>query len=68
MKAAYERVEKSGVVYSNKSERYNDDLVNKYGEGEGKLIDFLLPIGTLIAITIIWGDLFIAVDVYKRQV
>ena len=61
MKSAYKRVEETGEVYSNKSGRYNSNIVDEYGEGEGNLIDFLLPIGTLIAITIIWGDLFIAV-------
>ena len=36
-------------------------MLDEYSEGEGKLIDFLLPIGVLIGATMILDDLFLAV-------
>ncbi|MCQ2968789.1 MAG: sodium:proton antiporter [Clostridium sp.] len=61
MKNAYNRVETTGKVYGETSSKFNSDLLNEYANGEGKLIDFLLPMGVLIAITVFSGDLFIAV-------
>lgn len=61
MKEAYKRVETTGKVYSESSSKFNSDLLDEYAKGEGKLIDFLLPIGVLIGITVVGGDLFIAV-------
>ena len=61
MKDAYNRVETTGKVYGETSSKFNSDLLDEYESGEGKLIDFLLPMGVLIGITIISGDLFISV-------
>ena len=61
MKDAYNRVETTGKVYGETSSKFNSDLIDEYASGEGKLIDFLLPMGVLIGITIISGDLFISV-------
>ena len=61
MKEAYKRVETTGKVYGSGSEKYNSELLDDYANGEGKLIDFILPLGVLIGITIFSGDLFIAV-------
>lgn len=61
MKDAYKRVETTGEVFSNSSQKFNSNMVDEYSQGEGKLIDFLLPIGVLIGITLFGGDLFVAV-------
>lgn len=61
MKDAYKRVETTGKVYGETSSKFNSDLLDEYANGEGKLIDFLLPMGVLIGMTIISGDLFISV-------
>ena len=46
-------------LYCETSSNFNSDLLDEYANGEGKLIDFLLPMGVLIGMTIISGDLFI---------
>ncbi len=60
MKKAYERVAKTGMVYSPESEKYN-----KAGKEEeiaaGSLWFFLAPILLLVAITIIYADLLYGV-------
>ena len=61
MKEAYKRVEKTGQVYNPESEKFNAVIIEDYSKEEGKLKDFLIPIGSLIAITLLGGDLFIAV-------
>ena len=61
MKDAYKRVETTGKVYGETSSKFNSDLLDEYANGEGKLIDFLLPMGVLIGMTIISEDLFISV-------
>lgn len=61
MKDAYKRVETTGKVYGETSSKFNSDLLDEYANGEGKLIDFLLPMGVLIVMTIISEDLFISV-------
>ena len=61
MKAAYERVRRTGKTYSEESKRYN---LESDDEGEtGNVIDFLLPVGFLIAGTIIADDILAAVIV-----
>ena len=54
-------METTGKVYGETSSKFNSDLLDEYANGEGKLIDFLLPMGVLIGMTIISGDLFISV-------
>lgn len=61
MKEAYQRVDRTGDVFSNESIKFNSNMLDEYSEGEGKLIDFLLPIGVLIGATMILDDLFLAV-------
>lgn len=55
MKIAYERVEATGMIYSERSRRYNqntsEDVV------DGKIYDFLIPICSLIVTTVVTGDL-----------
>lgn len=63
MKKAYERVESSGNVFSERSSQYNrnseateEDMLHK-----GKLIHFLIPIVVLIAVTFYTEDLLVGV-------
>lgn len=70
MKKAYQRVEETGEVYSRFSEKLNQkekekELAEKKAhlEDVGDLIDFVLPLLTLIAVTIYSGELFVAIVV-----
>lgn len=61
MKKAYERVEQTGKVYSDASRKYNHDELE---EGEdGNIWNFLIPMGVLVAVTMIWGNILVAVIV-----
>lgn len=63
MKKAFERTAKTGKVFSEASEKLNaarDDL-DDTDDSKASVIDFLLPIGVLIALTIIIDDMLIAV-------
>lgn len=60
MKRAYKRVEETGEVYSKESQKWNkneNEEVNK----EAKVVDFLLPILTMIIVQLTVGDMFIAI-------
>ena len=62
MKTAYQRVERTGKVYSTESQDLNleeddEDSIQLHGS----LIDFLLPVGVLIILAITTGELFLAV-------
>lgn len=59
MKKAYKRVEDTGMVYSEKSKKYNQTISENVVDG--KIIDFIIPVGVLIALTVITGDLITAV-------
>ena len=59
MKAAYERVQKTGRTYSEESEKYN--LESEEPAEDGNILDFLLPVGFLIAATIVADDILAAV-------
>ncbi|MFI3227941.1 MAG: Na+/H+ antiporter NhaC family protein [Clostridia bacterium] len=60
MKKAYERVEKTGKVYSDASRKYNHgDAENVVLEGN--VWDFILPMVVLVAIAVVTGDLLMAV-------
>jgi len=62
MKTAYDRVQKTGQIHSDKSSlKGHDDTVHGIGEDleEGKLINFVLPLATLIGITIYTDDLLL---------
>ena len=61
MKKAYERVEQTGMVYSESSRRYNREIPET--DGGGSIWDFIIPMGVLIAIAVIAGDILTAVVV-----
>lgn len=60
MKKAYERVEKTGEVYSRASSKLNKK-VDEQMNSDSKIIDFLVPIATMIVIQLGRGDMFVAV-------
>ncbi|MBS5521313.1 MAG: sodium:proton antiporter [Clostridiales bacterium] len=62
MRKAYNRVKDTGKVYSKESEPLNmeDEDENSLALA-GNIWDFILPVGTLIALAIIGGELFLAV-------
>jgi len=61
MKKAYERADKTGEVYSQLSEKYNQASVDEKAEETGKMLYFLVPIVALIIVTIIFKDLLVGV-------
>lgn len=63
MKKAYKRVEQTGRVYSPESNLLNLEEIeeDKAPEAKGNILDFVLPVGTLIVLAIICGELFLAV-------
>ena len=63
MREAFERTEKTGRVFSEASSKLNSVKENseKLDKNEGNVLDFLLPIGVLIALTIIVDDMLVAV-------
>lgn len=61
MKAAYDRVEATGMVYSPESRALNEEDDEDGPHSTGSLIDFILPVGTLIVCAIWGGELFLAV-------
>lgn len=60
MKSAYERVEKTGAVYSKESEKFNREETQYVDPSQTHLIDFLGPILTLIVIQLWSDDMFLA--------
>lgn len=58
MKKAYKRVEETGMVYSESSKKYNRHETNDE-IGESNIIDFLIPMALMIAITIVFDDIFL---------
>ena len=60
MKKAYERVRTTGMVYSEKSRRFNHDA-DIDEDADGNILDFLIPMGILVALAIITGDLIMSV-------
>ena len=59
MKKAYERTRATGMTYSEESRKYNEK--EETGEEDGQLIDFVLPMGALIGVTIVTEDILRAV-------
>lgn len=59
MKKAYKRVEETGMVYSEASKKYN--MNEEEYKGDGKLVDFLVPIVLLIAVGIGSGEILLGV-------
>ena len=62
MKKAYIRVAETGKVYSDASRKYNHEDRKGYEE-TGNIWNFLVPMIVLVAITVITGDLLVAVVV-----
>jgi len=60
MKKAYKRVELTGNVYSEKSEKLNKSSEVE-SDQEAKVIDFLLPILTMIIVQLVLEDMFVAI-------
>ena len=60
MKRAYDRVEETGEVYSKASASLNEGEKKNEG-GSFHIIDFLVPIGTLIVVQLVSDDMFVAV-------
>lgn len=59
MKKAYQRVEETGMVYSEKSKKYNMNIDD--GAEGGNVWNFLIPILALVAVTIVWGEVLYGV-------
>ena len=56
MKKAYQRVEETGKLYSDDSRKFNRRDEEDYQEG-GKIRDFVIPMGVLIASAILLGSM-----------
>lgn len=61
MKKAYQRVEKTGMVYSPASERFNKADGDKNETASSSIWDFIFPIATLIVVQLTTDDMFVAV-------
>lgn len=64
MKRAYDRVKTTGRVYSSESKDLNleEEEEDSAAEGtRGNVLDFILPVGVLIVLAIVGGELFLAV-------
>lgn len=62
MKKAYKRVEKTGEVFSEYSAKYNHNTVISEDES-GNIWNFIIPMGILILLAVITGDILMAVIV-----
>ena len=64
MKKAYERVETTGKVYSDASAKFNKTSAKADAIDNGKkpsLIDFVIPIATMIILQLVTDDMFIGI-------
>ena len=63
MKKAYERVRTTGMTYSEESRDLNleEDEDDPAEHVKGSAVDFVLPIGILIGLSVFTGDIFLAV-------
>ena len=59
MKKAYKRVEETGKVYSDASRKYNHDEYE--GDEDGNIWNFLIPMGVLVGVAVVTGDILVAV-------
>lgn len=62
MKKAFQRVEETGKTYSDSSRRLNQEIEVPLSD-DGNIWNFLIPMLILVAVTIITGDILIAVIV-----
>lgn len=60
MKRAYQRVEKSGQLYSDYSNKYNHNTAISEDES-GNILNFIIPMGILIILAVITSDILLAV-------
>jgi Na+/H+ antiporter NhaC len=60
MKKAYERVEKTGKVYSDASRKYNHEEYKGYEE-DGNIWDFIIPMAVLVGVAVVTSDVLVAV-------
>lgn len=60
MRKAYQRVRETGLVYSPESKELNSDDECDAPAMSGSVLDFILPIGVLIGLTVLTGELFLA--------
>ena len=60
MRTAYRRLQETGKVYSPESAPLNEEDESEF-QTQGSLMDFILPVGVLIILAIISGELFLAV-------
>lgn len=61
MKKAYQRTEETGKLYSDASDKFNAPELEEFKQGEGKLINFALPMIVLVALTVWTEDLLVGV-------
>lgn len=61
MRTAYRRLRETGKVYSPESAALNEEDDESEFQSQGNIIDFVLPVGVLIALAIFSGELFLAV-------
>lgn len=61
MKKAENRVDTTGMVYSEESIHLNKDEENFDNKTGAQIIDFLIPIGLMIVITLVTGEIFWAI-------
>ena len=61
MKKAYERVEKTGMVYSERSRKYNHEAMEEDEDVEGNVWNFLIPMGVLVVDAVVTSDILSAV-------
>lgn len=59
MKKAYQRVQETGKVYSDASRKYNHEDPGQ--DDDGNIWNFLIPMGVLVAVAVISGDILNAV-------
>lgn len=65
MRRAYERTGASGIPWSEESAKYNrmPERTDDAPEKPGRIVDFLLPLGLLVGLTIGIGDMLVALIV-----
>ncbi len=61
MRTAYRRLRETGKIYSPESAALNEEDDESEFQSQGNIIDFVLPVGVLIALAIFSGELFLAV-------
>ena len=57
MKEAYERVEKTGMVYGESSRKYN---LNEESGEDGNIWDFIVPMAVLVIVAVATGNLVVS--------